>query len=48
MPIYSNASDSRVAGWTQSRPRVFRLEDMEIGELIGQGFYGNVYKVRRH
>ena len=29
----------------QSRARVFRLEDVEVGELIGQGFYGNVYKV---
>ncbi|XP_004345437.2 testis-specific protein kinase 1 [Capsaspora owczarzaki ATCC 30864] len=29
--------------------RIFRLADLEVGELIGKGFYGEVYKVRhRH
>ena len=26
--------------------KCFRLNDLEIGEIIGKGFYGNVYKIQ--
>ena len=36
------------AGIARRVPRVFRMEDLEIGQVLGQGFYGCVYMVRVH